>query len=91
MKKKFHSGWLAGLAIALAAVLGIAAGSSSRQPLPVSWGTATTGFGLSVSGVPVVTIGGTNYTAISTNLQYLHGGTVTNTLVILNGLVYQRQ
>ena len=89
-KKLFANAFLA-IALALAAIGGLAAATGTRRPLPETWGTATTGFALNVSGVPVVTIGGTNYTAISTNLVYLSGTGVTNTLVVLNGLVYLRQ
>jgi len=86
MKNKFFAGLLVGLALCLAFIGGFAASSSTRQPLPAAWGTPYTGFGLNISGVPVATITGTNWTGVSTNLFFTRLG-VTNTLVIKNGIV----
>ncbi len=68
MKNKFFAGLLFGIGLCLAFVGGFAASSSTRQPLPAAWGTPYTGFGLNISGVPVATITGTNWTGSVTNV-----------------------
>jgi hypothetical protein len=66
--KRFFAGLLSGFLLCAVFLIGFAAGTGTRQPLPSTWGTATTGFGLNVSGVPVATIAGTNFSGSSTNL-----------------------
>lgn len=61
--------------------------------LPVFWAdnSGSNAFGLSASAVPTLTRNGIVYTGASTNIQYLHGTAATNTLVFINGVLYQRQ
>lgn len=82
LKNIFASGFFAvALVLALFAIAG-----GTRQSLPALWGTATTGYSLNASAVPVVTISGTNYTGVSTN-KTVSNGAATNTLVFKNGIL----
>jgi len=81
-RKNFLAGFLGLLAI----VFCLAAATGTRRPLPETWGTATTGFALDVSGVPIVTVAGTNSSGISTNISIQRLGG-TNTIVVKNGII----
>lgn len=92
------------LVLAVAALIAITftpeAKSAFRvlQALPVAWAddTGSNSFALNASAAPVMTYGGVVYTSATTNIQYVHGVTgsgtgATNTLVFINGILYQRQ
>lgn len=60
-----------------------------NEPLPMTWASRTAGkaFSLNASAVPVVTTGGTNYTAITTNIALFGGSTNQFRIRVKNGLV----
>jgi hypothetical protein len=67
----------------------VLAAISQNNPLPSTWVGAggTNAFTLNSSAVPVITYHGTNWTALTTNRQFLGGTAVTNYLQIVNGVI----
>ncbi len=79
---------LAGMLLALVAVMGINASISFNQPVPVTWSvpSGTNAFGLDADARPFIMRAGTNYSGVSTNFALTNGATVTVQGGIVTGI-----